>query len=223
VPVVTPDGLAAADECPRGDTSLDALARLRPAFEPGETVTAGNACPLNDGTAMVLVTSLARVRGLGARSALAFRDGAAAGVDPNLLGIGPVASTRKLLGRAPWLDLEAVHAVEFNEAFAARVLASLDQLGIDPARINRDGGALALGHPFGASGAVLVTRLYAPLVREPRPGTPGGGLGLTALFERIDFQADPRPPLPYPTRSRSFFAIACGTSSSAACYAPEQG
>jgi acetyl-CoA C-acetyltransferase len=144
---------------------------------------------------MVLVTSHAKARELGFTRMLAFVDAASAGVDPNLLGIGPVASTRKLLNRQPALRLGDINAIEFNEAFAAQVLASLDQLDIDPASVNRDGGAIALGHPFGASGAILVTRLFSQLARSADATPDGalglamlgiaGGLGLTALFKRV--------------------------------------
>jgi acetyl-CoA C-acetyltransferase len=196
VPVETPRGIVSTDECPRRETSAAALAALRPVFAAEGTVTAGNSCPLNDGAAMVLVTSLAKARELGFTRMLGFVDAASAGVDPNLLGIGPIASMRKLLKRQPALRLADVHAIEFNEAFAAQVLASLDQLDIDPARVNRDGGAIALGHPFGASGAILVTRLFNQLVRSPDASAPdgaiglamlgiAGGLGLTAMFERL--------------------------------------
>ncbi|MFE2753882.1 thiolase family protein [Actinosynnema sp. NPDC059335] len=193
VPVPTRGGVVEADECPRPDTSAEALAALRPVFAEGGTVTAGNSCPLNDGASAMLVTSLAKARRLGVGPVLGFVDGASAGVDPNLLGIGPVESTRRLLVRRPGLDLGSVAAIEFNEAFAAQVLASLDALSIAEERVNRDGGAIALGHPYGASGAILVTRLHTQLVREAAPaGAQGlamlgiaGGLGLTALFERI--------------------------------------
>ncbi|MFD7102450.1 thiolase family protein [Streptomyces celluloflavus] len=207
-PVRTGRGTVTADECPRPDTSPAALAALRPLFAaPGEgTVTAGNSCPLNDGAAMVLVTSRSVARALGHRRVLGFVDASSAGVDPNLLGTGPIASTRRLLARRP--DLAAgvpggagprgpvpatVERIEFNEAFASQVLASLDALGIPDERVNLDGGALALGHPFGASGAILVTRLFSQLVRAPAADTPlgarglamlgiAGGLGITALF-----------------------------------------
>ncbi|WP_026124120.1 MULTISPECIES: thiolase family protein [Nocardiopsis] len=197
VAVPTRGGPVGRDECPRPDTSAEALASLRPVFAEDGTVTAGNSCPLNDGASAMLVTSAARARALGARSALGFVDAAAAGVDPNLLGIGPVESTRRLVGRQPGLDVRGPR-IEFNEAFAAQVLASLDQLGVDEESVNLDGGAIALGHPFGASGAILVTRLYSALVRDPetRPGEQGlamlgiaGGLGLTALFERVELDA----------------------------------
>ncbi|GAU71191.1 acetyl-CoA acetyltransferase [Streptomyces sp. NBRC 110611] len=210
-PVPTDHGLVTRDECPRPGTSPAALSALRPLFAaPGEgTVTAGNSCPLNDGAAMVLVTSRSVARALGHRRALAFVDASTAGVDPNLLGIGPVAATRRLLARRPDLATDppdgplpgpgsggrgiAAARIEFNEAFAAQVLASLDALDIAEERINLDGGALALGHPFGASGAVLVTRLFSQLVRAPAPDLPpgarglamlgiAGGMGLTALF-----------------------------------------
>jgi acetyl-CoA C-acetyltransferase len=131
---------------------------------------------------------------------LGFVDSASAGVDPNLLGIGPVASTRKLLKRQPALRLADINAIEFNEAFAAQVLASLDQLDIDPARVNRDGGAIALGHPWGASGAVLAVRLFAQLVRQGRGGSgltalsAGGGLGVAALWQAVGPDGEPVPP-----------------------------
>ncbi|WP_288588476.1 thiolase family protein [uncultured Methylobacterium sp.] len=193
VPVATPDGVVDADECPRSDTSPDKLARLKPAFRPDGTVTAGNCCPLNDGAALVLVTSAAWARRLGAPRRLDFVDAAAAGVDPNLLGLGPVPSTRKLQHRLGGLDLDTVDLVEFNEAFASQVLASLDALGIAEERVNREGGAIALGHPFGASGAILVTRLFSQMTDPSGPGGVrslgglamlgiGGGLGLTAYF-----------------------------------------
>lgn len=192
VGIATGHGLIERDECPRPTTSLEALANLRPVFLADGTVTAGNACPVNDGACLVLVMSRGMARRLGIEKGLAFIDSAAAGVDPNLLGIGPVASTKKLLQRQPGLSLSGVDAIEFNEAFAAQVLASLDQLAISSDAVNREGGAIALGHPFGASGAILVTRLYTQLVRSGAPGTTGlamigigGGIGLTALFETV--------------------------------------
>ncbi|WP_299354844.1 thiolase family protein [uncultured Shimia sp.] len=181
------------DECPRPDMTTARLARLRPAFGKEGTVTVGNACPLNDGACALVITSAAKARALGHRRALAFEDAAASGVDPNLLGIGPVASTRKLLQRHPDLSLDRLTHLEFNEAFAAQVLASLDQLDLPSDLPNPQGGAIALGHPFGASGAILVTRLFSQLIRE-RFDTDalamamigiGGGQGLTAAFRPI--------------------------------------
>ena len=178
------------DECPRDDLSPERLARLRPAFAKDGTVTVANSCPLNDGAAVLVVTSADKARALGHKTVLAFEDAAAAGVDPNLLGIGPVASTQKLLQRRPDLSLDHLTHLEFNEAFAAQVLASLDQLGLSADLPNPQGGAIALGHPFGASGAILVTRLFSQLIRTPAPDTSlsmamigiGGGMGLTAAF-----------------------------------------
>ena len=180
------------DDGPRKDTSLEKLAQLRPVFKDNGVVTAGNACPLNDGASVVLVTSLAKARALNVSAALTYAGGASAGVDPNILGIGPVASTRKLLTKHPELSLDNAHFIEFNEAFAAQVLASLDALNIDETRVNLHGGALALGHPFGASGAVLVTRLFHQFRALPEANVDsdlglammgiGGGMGLTAAF-----------------------------------------
>ncbi|KZS54919.1 acetyl-CoA C-acetyltransferase [Rhizobium sp. BK226] len=197
VEISTSHGLIERDECPRAATSPEALANLRPVFLPDGSVTAGNACPLNDGACLVLVMSRGMARSMGIDEGLAFIDSAAAGVDPNLLGIGPVASTRKLMQRQPGLLLAGIDAIEFNEAFAAQVLASLDQLEIPADAVNRSGGAIALGHPFGASGAVLVTRLYSQMIRDTG-GTLmtgatglamigiGGGIGLTAMFEAVE-------------------------------------
>ncbi|WP_411645525.1 thiolase family protein [Loktanella agnita] len=195
VPIGTGDGsMVTHDQCPRADTSEEKLARLSPVFVDGGTVTAGNACPLNDGAAVVVVTSLARAQQLGASAALLFAGGASAGVDPSYLGIGPVPATRKLLKRQPDLRLADVKLVEFNEAFAAQVLASLDELGIEETRVNKDGGALALGHPFGASGAILVTRIFYQFLKSGSDGDLafatmgiGGGMGLTGAFRYVRF------------------------------------
>lgn len=178
------------DECPRRSTSLEALSALKPAFVKDGTVTAGNSCPLNDGASVVLVMSRAAALAAGWTQGLVFIDAATAGVDPKLLGLGPVASTQRLEARQPELSREAVRLIEFNEAFAAQVLGSLDRLEIDEGRVNQDGGALALGHPFGASGAILVTRLFWQAMKTGQDGALamamlgiGGGMGLTALFE----------------------------------------
>ena len=193
VPIETNAALIDRDECPRRDTSLDTLLTLPPVFAEGGTVTAGNACPLNDGASVALVVSRRLARDLRLDRGLAFIEAAAAGVDPKLLGLGPVDSTRRLLDRVPSLALDQVDLIEFNEAFASQVLGSLDRLGIGEDRVNREGGALALGHPFGASGAILVTRLYSQCARRGIDGTVGmamlgigGGLGLTALFQWLD-------------------------------------
>ncbi|PSB15073.1 acetyl-CoA C-acyltransferase [filamentous cyanobacterium CCP2] len=199
-PEIVPIGLAGAnqvdtDECPREDLTLQRLAKLPPAFQEGGTVTVGNACPLNDGAAAVLMVSDRVFHHLGLTQGLRVVDTAAAGVDPNLLGIAPVASTQKLLSRQPGLTIDQIDLVEFNEAFAAQVLACLDELEIPEAKVNVGGGAIALGHPYGASGAILVTRLFTEMVRAsqtpqaPRLGLAtlgiAGGLGLSSLFERL--------------------------------------
>ncbi|MFO1127711.1 MAG: thiolase family protein [Rhodospirillales bacterium] len=184
------------DECPRPATDLAKLAALPPAFVPGGTVTAGNACPLNDGAALCVVMSERRAARSGlSRASLIFVDAAARGVDPNLLGTGPIASTRALLARQPGISIADIDLVEFNEAFAAQVLACLDALAIAEERVNIGGGAIALGHPYGASGAVLVCRLFSEMVRTPIVGAKspcyglatlgiGGGQGISVLFAR---------------------------------------
>lgn len=185
----------ATDECPRGNLGLDRLAQLRPTTKGG-TITVANACPLNDGAAAVVVTSIARAQTLGQSHGLAFEDAAIAGVDPKLLGIGPVTATRKLLARRPDLALDRLTHLEFNEAFAAQVLASLDELALPGTFPNPEGGAIALGHPFGASGAILVTRLFSQLIRSPAPEHAlamamigiGGGQGITAAFRPVLIQ-----------------------------------
>lgn len=190
---ITPVAGQTRDECIRPDMTADRLARLRPAFSKDGTVTVGNACPLNDGASALVVTSAQNALALGHTRSLAFIAAAAAGVDPNLLGTGPVASTRKLLTRTPNLNLANLTHVEFNEAFSGQTLACLDALGIDETLPNPDGGAIALGHPFGASGAVLVTRLYTQLIRQNAPDASlamamigiGGGQGITAAFAPI--------------------------------------
>ena len=190
VPVSAGEAMFRMDECPRRSTSLKALAALKPAFVEGGTVTAGNACPLNDGASITLVMSREAARKTGIAKGLLFIDSAVSGVDPNMLGLGPVASTRRLLQRQPGLDLREIALIEFNEAFASQVIASLEHLGIELGRVNAEGGALALGHPYGASGAILVTRLFSQARRHRQPHALSlamlgiaGGLGLTGLFQ----------------------------------------
>ncbi|QAS53563.1 thiolase family protein [Halobacillus litoralis] len=177
------------DECPRPNTSMEKLTSLSPVFREGGTVTAGNACPMNDGASVVLVMSYDKCLSLGLTPIVRFVDSTVAGVDPNLLGIGPVPAVRKLLERQN-RTIEDVDVVEFNEAFASQVIASLKELRVDFQKVNLAGGALALGHPYGASGAILVTRLLTEMKRgELNCGMAtlgiGGGIGLAALFERM--------------------------------------
>jgi acetyl-CoA C-acetyltransferase len=177
------------DEHPRPDTTAESLARLKPAFKPGGSVTAGNASGLNDGAAAVVVTSAARARTLGATPLARIVSYASAAVDPRIMGIGPVPAVRKALEKAG-LGADRIDLFELNEAFAAQSLAVLRDLALDPARVNVNGGAIALGHPIGASGArILVTLMHALRAREKRLGLAalciGGGQGVAMVIERL--------------------------------------
>jgi acetyl-CoA C-acetyltransferase len=176
------------DEHPRPDTSLEKLAALKPAFRPGGTVTAGNAAGINDGAAAVVVASEERARQLGIEPLGAFVGSAVAGVDPRVMGIGPVPAVRRLLARAG-LAASELDLVELNEAFAAQSIPVIRELGLDRERVNVNGGAIALGHPLGMSGARLVVSLLHELRRRGgRYGLAtlcvGVGQGQAALFER---------------------------------------
>jgi len=178
------------DEGPRADTSVEALRKLRPVFQDGGTVTAGNASQTSDGAAMAVVMSRARADALGLRPMAAFRGFAVAGVPPEVMGIGPVEAIPKLLAETG-VALDDIDLVELNEAFAAQALAVIRRVGIDPARVNVNGGAIALGHPLGATGAKLTaTLLHEMARREVRYGMVtmcvGGGMGAAGLFERIE-------------------------------------
>ena len=192
VPVPTPTKddpakTAARDEQPRRDSSLEKLAKLKAAFRKGGTVTAGNASSLNDGAAALLLMEGGKAKSLGLKPLALWRGAASAGVDPRFMGLGPVDSTRKLLARLG-LTMDQVDLVEINEAFAAQALACRRELGVDPARLNVNGGAIALGHPLGMSGARLVTTLVREMRRRGAArGVAslciGVGQGLSALFE----------------------------------------
>ena len=169
-----PVGGVTRDDRPRARLTAERLARLRPAFRPEGTVTAGNSCGVNDGAALVTVVDAATHHWLGVPG-LRVLAAATAGVDPGRPGRGLVPATRLALDRAG-VTLEEIDVVELNEAFAGQVLACCAELGLDPARVCPEGGALALGHPWGASGAVLAVRLFSQLVRRP-----GGRLGLAAI------------------------------------------
>jgi acetyl-CoA acyltransferase len=177
------------DEGPRRDTSAEALAKLRPAFHAAGTVTAGNASQMSDGAAAVLLLSGERARELGLTPLARFVAFATAGVEPERFGIGPVPAVQKVLKLAG-LALEQLDLVELNEAFASQVLACLRELPIDPERVNVNGGAIALGHPLGCTGARLTTTLvYEMQRRRARYGLVtmcvGGGMGAAGIFERI--------------------------------------
>jgi acetyl-CoA acyltransferase len=164
----------ARDELPRPDTTLEGLAKLKPAFAARGTVTAGNASPYSDGAAAVLLMRASRARTLGLEPLARFVMFASAGVDPDIMGMGPVKAVPKVLARAG-RQLADVALIEFNEAFAAQVVAVIRDLGMDPDRVNVNGGAIALGHPLGATGAKLTTQLVHELHRR------GGGLGLVTM------------------------------------------
>jgi acetyl-CoA acyltransferase len=168
------EGQFAKDELVRGATTLEGLAKLPPAFKPGGTVTAGNASPLSDGAAAVLLMSADKAKSLGLRPLARFVHFATAGVEPDVMGIGPVKAVPKALARAG-LALGDMKLIEFNEAFAAQALAVIKDLEMDVSRVNVNGGAIALGHPLGATGAKLTTQLVHELGRR------GGGLGMVTM------------------------------------------
>ena len=177
------------DEGPRRDTSMEALARLRPAFHVSGTVTAGNSSQTSDGAAAVVVMEADRARELGLAPLGRFVAFATAGVEPERFGIGPVPAIRKVLALAG-LTLDQIDLVELNEAFAAQVIACLRELPIDPERLNVNGGAIALGHPLGCTGARMTTTLlYEMRRRGARYGLVtmcvGGGMGAAGIFERM--------------------------------------
>jgi 3-oxoadipyl-CoA thiolase len=185
---LVPVGEAEQDEHPRPDTSEEKLAALKPAFRKGGTVTAGNSSGINDGAAALVIASEQRARELGAEPLGAFLGSAVAGIDPRVMGIGPVPAVRKLLARAG-VDVGDVDLVELNEAFASQSLVVIRELGLDPERVNVNGGAIALGHPLGMSGArLVVTLLHELRHRGGRYGLAtlcvGVGQGQAALFER---------------------------------------
>lgn len=188
--------LFAADESVRPDASLESLGKLPAVFVEGGTVTPGNSCPMNDGASAVLLMSEAKATELGLEPLGAVRAFAAAGVDPTVMGIGPVPATRKALARAG-LTLADIDLIELNEAFAAQSLAVIRELELDPARVNVNGGAIALGHPVGATGAKLTsTLLHEMRRRSSRYGLVAlcmaGGQGIAAIFEGFG-GADSRP------------------------------
>jgi len=194
VPIEAPKGrretaLVEADEGPRPDASLEKMAKLRPAFREGGTVTAGNASTLNDGAACLLVASEAGVEKLGAEPLARVLASGVAGVDPAYMGIGPAVAVPRALAAAG-LTLDRIDLIELNEAFASQVLACARELGIEEDRLNVNGGAIALGHPLGCSGARLATTLIRELRRRGgKYGIAtmcvGVGQGLATVFEAL--------------------------------------
>jgi acetyl-CoA C-acetyltransferase len=178
----------ATDESPRGDTTLEALAKLRPVFKPDGTVTAGNAPGTNDGAAALIITSLEKARELGRKPMASIVGQAVSGVEPKWVMMAPVEAVRMLLNKIGW-KLDEVDLFELNEAFAVQAIAVMEQLGLDPAKTNVNGGAVALGHPIGASGArILVTLLYEMVRRDAKRGVAalclGGGNAVALAIER---------------------------------------
>jgi acetyl-CoA C-acetyltransferase len=181
--------LVDTDEYPRAGTTVGKLAELRPAFTPDGSVTAGNASGINDGAAALVVSTQQKARSMGAQPLARILSYAVGGVEPMLMGMGPVPAVRKALERAG-LSTGDIDLFELNEAFAVQALAVSRELALDPAKVNVNGGAIALGHPIGASGArVLTTLLYALRARKLRRGVAalciGGGMGIAVVVETI--------------------------------------
>ena len=188
VAVTTREGLVSEDEHPRPETTEEGLAKLKPAFRPEGSVTAGNASGINDGAAMVLLADEDAMVRFGLVSRARIVACAVVGCDPGLMGLGPVEAIRGVCGRAGW-SLDEVEAIEINEAFAVQVLGCAHLLGIDPDRLNRRGGAIALGHPIGASGARVLTTLLHLMEDEGHTRgiaslCIGGGMGIAMAVER---------------------------------------
>jgi acetyl-CoA C-acetyltransferase len=189
-PIEVPDGRTImSDDGPRPNTTLEKLAELPPAFMPDGRVTAGNSCPLNDGSAAVLVMSEERAAALGLHPLARIVASSAVGLEPEYMGMGPVGAVRAVLDRAG-MTLGDIDVIEINEAFAAQVLASVDQLGIDMDRLNPNGGAIALGHPFGMTGARIMGTLLNDLrTLDKTVGLEtmcvGGGQGMAMIVERL--------------------------------------
>jgi len=190
-PVTLPDGtVATQDDGPRPGTTIEKLAQLQPAFKPDGKVTAGNACPLNDGAAAVLVMSAEKAQALGLTPLARIVGSAVSGLAPEIMGVGPIEAVRKLL-EATGMSIGDIDVVELNEAFAAQVLPVCDELGVDiEGQLNPHGGAIALGHPFGQTGARIMTTLINDL--QTLDGTfgletmcVGGGQGMAMIIERL--------------------------------------
>ena len=189
VAVQTPDGEVTRDDGPRPGTTVEKLAELKPAFKPDGTVTAGNACPLNDGAAAVLVMSAEKAEKLGLKPRARIIASAVAGLRPEIMGLGPIPAVEKVLKQAG-MTIDDIDLVEMNEAFAAQVLPCRDEIGIDPDKLNVNGGAIALGHPFGMTGARIMTTLLNNL--DSLDGRFGletmcvaGGMGQAMIIERL--------------------------------------
>lgn len=189
-PVRTPDGtLVTADDCPRPNTTLDGISALKPAFRPDGRVTAANACPLNDGAAALIIMSDTKARDLGLTPLARIVSTAVTGLSPELMGYGPVQASQRALARAG-MTIQDMDLVEMNEAFAAQVIPSYRDLGVDIDKLNVHGGAIAVGHPFGMTGARITGTLINGL--RATDGTlgletmcVGGGMGMAMVLERL--------------------------------------
>ncbi|MGH9444914.1 MAG: acetyl-CoA C-acetyltransferase, partial [Terriglobia bacterium] len=180
----------AVDESPRAETSLEALSKLKPAFKPDGSVTAGNAPGTNDGAAALVVTSARKARELGSKILARIAGQAVSGVEPRWVMMAPVSAVQSLLKKVDW-QIQEVDLVELNEAFAVQAVAVIEELGLDPQKTNVNGGAVALGHPIGASGArILVTLLYEMALRKAQRGIAalclGGGNAVALAVEKTD-------------------------------------
>jgi acetyl-CoA C-acetyltransferase len=189
-PVTLPDGsVVSADDGPRAGTTLEKVATLQPVFRPNGTVTAGNCCPLNDGAAAVIVMSDVKAAELGITPLARIVSSGVTGLSPEIMGLGPVGASQQALTRAG-MAISDIDLVEINEAFAAQVIPSYQELGVDLARLNVNGGAIAVGHPFGMTGARITTTLLNSLqFHDKTMGLEtmcvGGGQGMAMIFERL--------------------------------------
>jgi acetyl-CoA C-acetyltransferase len=190
VPVTRPDGtVVSTDDGPRPGTTLEGVSTLKPVFRPDGTVTAGNCCPLNDGAAAVVIMSDSRAAELGLQPLARIVATGVSALSPEIMGLGPVEATRRAL-RTAGMSIADLDLVEINEAFAVQVIESARQLGIDPERLNVHGGAIALGHPFGMTGArIMTTLLNAMELRDAEIGLEtmcvGGGQGMAIVLQRL--------------------------------------
>ena len=189
-PITTPDGsVVSTDDGPRAGVTIEAVSALKPVFRENGTITAGNCCPLNDGAAAAVVMSDAMARQLGLTPLARVVSTGLTALSPEIMGLGPVEASRQALARAG-MSMKDMDLVEINEAFAVQVLASMDDLGIDPDKLNVHGGAIALGHPFGSTGARITTTLLNGLTtRDGQFGLEtmciGGGQGMAIIYERL--------------------------------------
>ena len=189
-PVTTPDGtVVTKDDGPRDGTTVEKLAALKPVFRPDGSVTAGNACPLNDGAAAVVVMSDTRAKELGLKPLARIVASGVSALNPEIMGLGPIEASRQALKRAN-MTIDDIDLVEINEAFAAQVIPSAKHLGIPWEKLNVHGGAIALGHPFGMTGARIMTTLINGLEHEDKrfgleTMCVGGGQGMAMIIERL--------------------------------------